>query len=221
MKAVVLQPSASLLLCQHSSKDGNAALPSGAGCGITLAMDKSLVKHSKFLSLVLRHKPEEIGLVLEEGGWVRVDTLLAALKSHGKGVITRAVLDEVVATNEKKRFAFSEDGRKIRANQGHSVEIDLKLEAKAPPEMLYHGTVQKFLRPISNEGLVKGSRHAVHLSGDLDTAITVGKRRGEPVILGVRAGDMARAGHVFYQSANGVWLTDHVPPQYLDYSLIG
>ena len=169
---------------------------------------------SKFLSLVLRHKPETIGIVLDREGWVPVDTLLAACRAHGRD-ISRARLDDIVATNPKRRFAFSADGARIRANQGHSVEVDLRLEEKDPPEVLYHGTVQRFLPSIDAEGLKKGRRHHVHLSADVATARKVGARRGKPVVLKVDAGRMYQDGYKFFVSANGVWLTDSVPPGYL------
>ncbi|CAN5473210.1 RNA 2'-phosphotransferase [soil metagenome] len=177
-------------------------------------MSKELVKKSKFLSLILRHEPEKIGIALDENGWVEVDVLLAALGSHGRGM-DRAGLEKVVAGNDKKRFAFSEDGRRIRANQGHSVEVDLALVPQVPPEKLFHGTVDKFLVAIYAEGLLKGERHHVHLSADLESAAKVGQRRGRPVILEIAASEMHRAGHQFFLSENGVWLTDMVPPKYL------
>jgi putative RNA 2'-phosphotransferase len=132
--------------------------------------------------------------------------------------MTRAELEEIVATSEKKRFALSADGRRIRANQGHSVDVDLNLQPIAPPELLYHGTVAKFLPSIRAQGLLKGQRHHVHLSADRATAETVGERRGVPIVLTVRSADMVRAGHLFYRSENGVWLTDHVPPPFLQES---
>ncbi len=177
-------------------------------------MSKELIKRSKFLSLVLRHEPEKIGIVLDENGWVEVDVLLTALTAYGRGM-ERASLERVVVENDKKRFAFSEDGQRIRANQGHSVEVDLALVPQAPPEKLFHGTVDKFLAAIFTQGLVKGERHHVHLSPDLETATKVGLRRGNPVILEIDAAEMHRGGHKFFLSANGVWLTDTVPPQFL------
>jgi len=170
---------------------------------------------SKFLSWVLRHQPAAIGLVLDEQGWVAIDALLAAAAAHGRA-ITRAVLDEVVATNPKRRFAISDDGTRIRASQGHSVEVELGYQPAEPPEWLFHGTVDRVLDAIRAGGLSKMSRHHVHLSPDEATARTVGSRRGRPVILRVAAGRMHRDGHAFFRSANGVWLTDHVPPEYLE-----
>ncbi|HYE71760.1 MAG TPA: RNA 2'-phosphotransferase [Blastocatellia bacterium] len=177
-------------------------------------MSSREVKVSKFLSLVLRHKPEEIGIQLDEAGWTPVDTLLAALNSHGLS-ITREELEQVVSNNEKKRFAFSDDGRLIRANQGHSVEVELGYTPQTPPEVLYHGTVEKFLPSIKEQGLIKGQRHHVHLSPDRETAIKVGQRRGKPIVIEVDAARMHADGVIFYRSENGVWLTDHVPVQHL------
>lgn len=177
-------------------------------------MDKHLTKTSKFLSLVLRHRPETIGLTLDAQGWADVGDLLARATASGQP-ITRELLAQVVAENDKQRFTLSDDGTRIRANQGHSVTVDLALDAQQPPETLYHGTVERFLAAIEREGLQRGARHHVHLSADRDTALAVGGRRGEPIILVVAAGAMWRDGHPFYRSANGVWLTDAVPPAYL------
>jgi putative RNA 2'-phosphotransferase len=171
---------------------------------------------SKFLSLVLRHQPETAGLELDEGGWVDVDELLAGCAGAGRR-ISRDQLDEVVATNAKKRFAFSYDGRRIRASQGHSVDVELGYQESRPPAALYHGTVASALPAIRETGLHKMSRHHVHLSKDRPTANQVGSRRGKPIILVVRAEEMAAAGHAFFLSANGVWLTDHVPARFIDF----
>ena len=177
-------------------------------------MKPELKRTSKFLSLVLRHRPETIGLELSPDGWVEVDLLLEACRRHGRA-ISPGVLREVVTTNDKRRFSFSDDGLRIRANQGHSVDVDLGLEPVQPPELLYHGTVARFLDSIRRQGLIPGSRRHVHLSADCATAKNVGQRRGRPVILGVEAGRMHGDGHPFYLSENGVWLADAVPPQYL------
>ncbi len=177
-------------------------------------MKRELVHISKFLSLVLRHKPEEIGITLDPDGWTDVGELLEAMRRHGRG-ISRETLDEVVATNDKKRFALSPDGLRIRASQGHSVEVDLGLQPVEPPEVLYHGTVERFLASIRGQGLLKGNRQHVHLSADRATAEKVGLRRGKPVVLVVESGRMHQAGREFFLSANGVWLTDSVPPEYL------
>ncbi|GAA3809476.1 RNA 2'-phosphotransferase [Streptomyces chiangmaiensis] len=174
--------------------------------------DRRTVKVSKYLSKHLRHQPERIGLTLDEAGWVEIDTLLAAAAAHGFR-ITRDELDHVVAGNDKKRFAV--EGSRIRASQGHSVDVDLGLPPAVPPAYLYHGTVARHLGAIRAEGLRPMNRHDVHLSPDRETATRVGARRGRPVVLGVDAEAMRRNGHVFYVSANGVWLTRSVPPQYL------
>ncbi|MGO8749733.1 MAG: RNA 2'-phosphotransferase [Thermoguttaceae bacterium] len=179
-------------------------------------MNKQLVEISKFLSFVLRHKPQAIGITLDAEGWVAVDELLAAAVRHGRS-ITRQQLEEVVATNDKQRFSFSADGRLIRANQGHSIEVDLGLVPVEPPELLYHGTVARFLDSIREKGLVRGKRHHVHLSADRDTAARVGQRRGRPVVLVIEARCMRGDGHAFYKSENGVWLTESVPPAYLQF----
>lgn len=173
-------------------------------------------KISRFLSLVLRHQPETIGITLTEDGWTNVDELIAAINRHGQELDFEA-LEHVVETNDKKRFAFSDDGEMIRANQGHSVEVDLGYQPTPPPEILYHGSVAKFLPSIRENGIHKGQRHHVHLSASLEVANTVGKRRGQPVILTVRSSDMHAAGHIFNISANGVWLTDLVPPQFINF----
>ena len=170
------------------------------------------VKVSKYLSKHLRHQPERIGLALDEGGWVEIDTLIAAAAAHGFRV-TRDELHHVVATNDKRRFAV--DGTRIRASQGHSIDVDLGLPPATPPPYLFHGTVARHLEAIRTEGLRPMNRHDVHLSPDRATATRVGARRGRPVVLSVDAAAMHRAGHVFHVSANGVWLTKAVPSRYL------
>lgn len=176
--------------------------------------DAQLVRISKYLSKHLRHQPERLGLELGPGGWVAVDELLAACARHNFP-ISRDELDAVVRDNDKQRFAFDPSGTLIRAQQGHSVEIDLQLEAATPPTVLYHGTIERNLPAILGDGLLKMQRHHVHLSPDVETATRVGARRGRPVILEVDAAAMQQAGFSFYRSGNGVWLVDHVPPQYL------
>lgn len=177
-------------------------------------MDRNLVKTSKFLSKHLRHAPDALGLTLQPGGWVPVDDLLAACERAGFP-ITYDELLECVETNDKKRFSFDDSGDLVRANQGHSVEVDLQLEEKQPPDVLYHGTVERFLAAILTEGLQKGKRHHVHLSRDVETARKVGARRGKPILLRVDAGKMHEAGFQFFLSVNGVWLTEAVPAAYL------
>ena len=173
-----------------------------------------LVRISKYLSLHLRHRPERLGLSLDPGGWVEVDALLAAAARDGHP-ISRAELDQVVAGNDKQRFGFDPSGTRIRANQGHSVEVDLQLEPAEPPALLYHGTGARSAAAIRRDGLRRMRRHHVHLSPDAQTARRVGARHGEPVVFAVDAAAMRRAGHVFYRSANGVWLTERVPSEFL------
>lgn len=177
--------------------------------------DKQKKEISKFLSLILRHSPETIGLKLDENGWADVQELISRSAQH-RCSFTKDELELVVADNDKQRFAFNVDHSKIRASQGHSVNIQLDIAPQEPPEVLYHGTVQKFLESIQKEGLQKMSRQYVHLSGDRETAEKVGSRRGAPVILNIRSGQMHRDGILFYLSENGVWLTDNVPVKYID-----
>ncbi|MBT2509754.1 RNA 2'-phosphotransferase [Streptomyces sp. ISL-98] len=174
--------------------------------------ERRITKVSKYLSKHLRHQPERIGITLDENGWVEIETLIKAAAEHGFR-FTRAELDHVVAANDKQRFAI--DGSRIRANQGHTVEVDLGLPEAEPPAYLYHGTVARSLDAIRTEGLRPMARHDVHLSPDRETATRVGARRGRPVVISVDAGAMHRAGHIFRVSANGVWLTASVPPEYL------
>lgn len=166
------------------------------------------------LSLVLRHKPEAIGIALDAAGWADVATLLARLQDKGFA-ITPGVLQHIVDTNNKKRFLLSADKTKIRASQGHSLNVDLGYDAVQPPELLFHGTAQKHLAAIGKEGLKKGARQHVHLSADAETAQRVGQRHGIPAVLQVAAGKMYADGFQFFCSDNGVWLTDAVPVAYL------
>ncbi len=179
-----------------------------------MTSDSRLVKISKYLSYHLRHCPDKIGIELAPGGWVAVEELLVACKNH-QFPINRTELNEVVAQDSKQRFAFDPTGTLIRANQGHSIEIDLQLESSVPPDVLYHGTGHRALESIRQRGLCKMSRHHVHLSTDIATARTVGMRHGHPVVFTVDAAAMHKAGFVFYCSENGVWLVDCVPPEYL------
>jgi putative RNA 2'-phosphotransferase len=170
---------------------------------------------SKLLSLVLRHQPDALGIVLDPEGWTDVTTLLAKMRAKGMAV-DLALLKHVVATNDKQRFAFNGDYSRIRANQGHSVVVDLGLVAVEPPEHLYHGTAEATVAAILAEGLRKQSRQHVHLSVDVATAAKVGGRHGKPVVLRVKSGEMHRRGVPFYRSENNVWLTDFVAPGYLE-----
>jgi len=179
-----------------------------------LAQLKPNTRLSKFLSLILRHKPDLVGLTLDPQGWVPVDVLIAKCSKAGRR-FTRGELLHVVETNEKKRFTVSDDGKRIRAAQGHSVAVDLGLEPIEPPATLYHGTATHALDAIFAEELVPKSHQQVHLSVDPDTAHRVGQRHGKPTILSVDALRMHQDGHVFCRSDNGVWLTDHVPAAYL------
>jgi len=177
-------------------------------------MSKNKTGQSKLLSLILRHQPEIVGIELDAQGWVDVDRLVSALDAHGHG-IDRTGLERIVRESDKQRFAFSEDGRRIRANQGHSVEVDLALAPETPPDLLYHGTVDRFLGAIRAQGLIKRDRHHVHLTADRDVAVKVGERRGVPIVLDIDAEAMHRKGCLFFRSANGVWLVDHVPTHYI------
>jgi putative RNA 2'-phosphotransferase len=172
------------------------------------------VRISKFLSLVLRHRPEQIGIELDHAGWVGVSALLAACRAHGFP-ITLEELSAVVRENDKKRFAFSAGGERIRASQGHSVKVELGYVPLAPPPVLYHGTASRRLASIRESGLTRGGRHHVHLSSDAATAAKVGARHGEPHVIEVQSGRMHADGYHFYRSDNGVWLTEQVPAKYL------
>ena len=178
--------------------------------------DKEIIRTSKFLSLVLRHEPERVGLKLDSAGWTTVTELLEAVNRHGV-TLTLEQLKHIVATSDKKRFAFNNDETRIRASQGHSIDIDLQYAPQVPPELLYHGTATRFLDSIRDKGLLKMERHHVHLSAETMVTVQVGARHGKPALLIIRAGDMHRAGHVFYRSANGVWLVEHVPPQFIEF----
>ncbi len=183
-------------------------------------MSKQHENTSKFLSLVLRHQPETIGLVLNDEGWADLDQLISLANAQGTS-LTRELVFDVVASSDKQRFALDTSdtgGTRIRANQGHSVAVDLKLAPQVPPELLFHGTATRFAPSIGQEGLRPGARQHVHLSATADTATSVGARHGKPLVLVVRAGEMERDGSVFYLSANGIWLTAAVPIRYIDFS---
>lgn len=173
-----------------------------------------LKRTSKFLSLVLRHEPDKFGVVLDAAGWTPVDALLSACARHGHA-IDRATLERVVAENDKKRFSFDESRTRIRANQGHSVDIELGYEAASPPALLYHGTAVRFVDAIRAEGLKKMARHHVHLSADEATARAVGQRHGKPAVLVIDAAAMVAEGIAFYLSANKVWLVECVPARFI------
>lgn len=177
-------------------------------------MGKDEVTASKFLSLLLRHDPGAIGLELTLEGWAKVSELVEKSQNY-RTVLTRELIERVVVGNEKQRFALSPDKEWIRANQGHSIAVELDLEVRNPPEVLFHGTASRFMDSILEIGLVKGKRQHVHLSVDPETAKRVGSRHGKAVVLLVASGQMMRDGLRFYLSENGVWLTEHVPPKYL------
>jgi putative RNA 2'-phosphotransferase len=179
-------------------------------------MAADMVRTSKFLSLILRHKPEEIGLTLDANGWADVEDLIRLANQHGTA-LSRPLLEQVIAESDKKRFAWSEDGQRIRASQGHSVKVDLDHPVSKPPELLYHGTAARFIDSIRSTGLHSADRQHVHLSPDVVTATSVGQRHGKPVVLIVRAGAMSSAGHKFFLSANGVWLTERVPAEFITF----
>ena len=172
-----------------------------------------LNKTSKFISLTLRHKPETIGISLDEHGWASVSELIEGISK--KQYIDMAMLEKIVATDSKQRYSFNEDKTLIRANQGHSIPVDVELPVKKPPVILYHGTGEKYVSSIDEQGLIPKSRLYVHLSGDESTAKVVGARHGKPVIYEIYASQMYNDGYVFYQSVNGVWLTKSVPVKYM------
>lgn len=175
---------------------------------------KNDIRLGRFLSLVLRHDPAAAGITLDENGWADVRKLLAGVKRSGRPV-NMDTLERIVRENNKSRYSFNEDHTKIRANQGHSVNVDVGLKEQIPPQCLYHGTATRFLDDIMKRGITRGSRQHVHLSDETDTAVQVGGRHGKPVVLQVDAAAMARSGHRFWRSENGVWLCEEVPAEYL------
>ena len=175
----------------------------------------SLDKLSVFISLVLRHKPDVAGITLDSHGWANVDELLDGINKTGRK-IDRKTLEEIVSADNKQRYSFNQDKTMVRANQGHSVPVDVELKELQPPDILYHGTADRFLDDILDGGLKSMSRLYVHLSKDIETALGVGKRHGYPVILKVYSGDMYKDGYKFYLSENGVWLTKNVEVKYLE-----
>ena len=175
---------------------------------------KASVSASKFISLILRHHPETVGIALDEHGWANVEELIKGVQRTR--FFDRTMLEEIVDSDEKQRYSFNEDKTLIRANQGHSILVDVELQAVKPPEYLYHGTGQKYVESIERSGLMPKGRLYVHLSGDVDTAVKVGSRHGKAVVYRVSSGRMSRDGHVFYCSVNGVWLIKAVPVEYLE-----
>ena len=170
---------------------------------------------SKFISLILRHKPEMIGITLDEHGWADVRELIDGINQSEGHTLDMEILEEIVQTDEKQRYSFNEDHTLIRANQGHSIPVDVELEEKTPPEFLWHGTGEKYVQSIDSVGLIPKGRLYVHLSKDEDTALNVGKRHGKPIIYKILSGKMSKAGFRFYLSKNGVWLIKEVPVRYL------
>lgn len=179
-------------------------------------MNNDIQQLSKFLSLVLRHKPETIGIALDSHGWAEVDDLILKVNQTGRYALDRANLEEIVRTDNKQRYSLSEDHSRIRANQGHSIQVDVELEEKTPPPILYHGTGEKSVASIMQQGLQPRSRLYVHLSADPETARQVGNRHGKPVIFKIDAGKMSAEGIPFYLSKNGVWLVKEVSSKYLE-----
>ena len=175
---------------------------------------KKLTELSKFISLILRHKPDAAGITLDEHGWADVAELTEGINNRGI-YIDRDILDEIVRTDNKQRYSYNEDGTKIRANQGHSINVDVELKEMCPPDILYHGTGKKSVASINEQGLKRMERMYVHLSADKETAVKVGKRHGEPFVYIVRSKEMYNDGKQFFLSENGVWLTKEVPVKYL------
>jgi len=186
---------------------------------IDMISEKETIRFSKFLSLVLRHQPGSIGIVLDESGWTDLNDLIARANENGV-LLSPAIVKHIVETSPKKRFALNESSDKIRANQGHSVEVDLGYKPQIPPSVLYHGTSTKVIDEIMKSGLQKRSRHQVHLSADFETAVKVGQRHGKPFVFQVMSGVMSSEGYEFYLSDNGVWLTDNVPVKFLRSTLV-
>ncbi|MGK0366454.1 MAG: putative RNA 2'-phosphotransferase [Saprospiraceae bacterium] len=180
-------------------------------------MKDQIKKYSKFLSLLLRHKPETVGLKLDPKGWAETSELFQKVNQTGRQ-ITPELLEQIVEQNDKKRFVFNEDKSRIRAAQGHSLKVELDYKACTPPDILYHGTIAKTAKLIEQSGIKKMNRHQVHLSADIETATIVAVRRGKPLILIVDAHKMHNEGYEFFQSDNGVWLTDFVPTEYIQFS---
>lgn len=176
-------------------------------------IDKNHTKLSKYISLILRHRPEVIGVKLDKNGWCNVDDLISKMNSNGQK-ITRSELECIVKNDNKGRYTYNSDGTKIRANQGHSIDVDIQLKKVHPPKYLYHGTVQKYVTPILKGGIKKGQRQYVHLSSNIEVAKEVGMRRGIPVIFKIESGIMHTDGYEFYLSKNNVWLCDFIPSKY-------
>ena len=176
---------------------------------------KRMKNTSKFISMILRHRPEVIGITLDEHGWADVQELISGVNSSDGHTLNMELLEEIVRTDEKQRYSFNEDHTLIRANQGHSIPVDVELEEKIPPEQLFHGTGEKYVSSIDKQGLIPKSRLYVHISSDIETARKVGSRHGRPVVYRIDCRKMTEDGFRFFHSVNGVWLTKSVPPEYL------
>lgn len=175
----------------------------------------NLTNLSRYMSLILRHKPEVIGITLDEHGWASVNDLICGIEKNNPG-FNMDILEQIVRTDSKQRYSFNDDKSLIRANQGHSVNVDVELKEKEPPEYLYHGTGEKYVKSINQDGLIPKSRLYVHLSKDIKTAENVGKRHGKEIIYRINSGRMYRNGYKFYLSENGIWLTKEAPVKYLE-----
>lgn len=175
----------------------------------------NLTNLSRYMSLILRHKPEVIEITLDEHGWASVNDLICGIEKNNPG-FNMDILEQIVRTDSKQRYSFNDDKSLIRANQGHSVNVDVELKEKEPPEYLYHGTGEKYVKSINQDGLIPKSRLYVHLSKDIKTAENVGKRHGKEVVYRINSGQMYRDGYKFYLSENGIWLTKEVPIKYLE-----
>lgn len=180
-----------------------------------MQQSKKDIDLGRFISLILRHKPETIGIQLDENGWADVNELLMGINRNGRK-INREDLERIVKENNKKRYIFNDDKTKIRANQGHSLNVDVELKEAIPPNILYHGTGEKAIESIKREGIDKRNRQFVHLSADIDTAMKVGARHGRPFVFKVDAQKMHEDGYIFYLSENNVWLCEHIPKEYFD-----
>ena len=173
-------------------------------------------KLSQFLCRILRHEPEVIGIDIEKyGAWANISELINGVNAHGKFKLDRALLEQIVSEDNKQRYKISDDGKKIRASQGHSIDVIIEMDEKEPPEILYHGTAWRNVDSIMKDGINSGERLYVHLSKDEPTAVTVGQRHGKPVILKIKSGDMYRQGHIFYLSENNIWLTKFIPKEFI------
>ncbi len=182
-------------------------------------MNQNLVSVSKFLSLVLRHKPEEVGLCLDTNGWASISDLILCADQNGIK-LSHELIEKVVANNDKSRFVIDQTGSKIRANQGHSISIDLELPPQEPPSILFHGTATRFVESIRQQGILNGNRRHVHLSSEASVATSVGARHGKPLVLQISAKKMYTQNYHFYLSQNGVWLTEHVPVSFIEFPTI-